>query len=614
MKSKEFRQDINALRALSVAIVVFFHFKVPGFGSGFMGVDIFFAISGYLMTSIIHKGLSDNTFSLWVFYKARFNRLFPALAVMLTLVSFLGFFILTTSDYFLMGKDAIASAFFVSNIFFFFNSGYFDQSSLFNWFLHTWSLSVEWQFYLLYPALLIFCHHISKKTSNLVILLFVISFTASSMMSHDSKDAGYYLLHTRAWELLAGGIAYFANKKYGNRLSCFPIASVFGWIIIMASIVLLPPDIIWPGSLAIIPITGTCIILASNNTLGFLYKNKLVNSLGLWSYSIYLWHWPIVVLFYIHGLDSIAFKTFGIAVSITLGLLSFRYIESLQKTDFNKKLGISTGFLIVSLSSLVVYTDGFKFRIGQDLNEVLSYKMSWVSQRNGKCFLRPNQNPQSFTECPDKKSGDYTLLWGDSHAAHLIPGIITANHGYDGIVQRTASLCPPVIGLEIKDRPHCKAINDYVFDEIKRNPPRSVILSAFWANKAYRGMTDKLMDTISLIKSAGVKTVYIIGPVPVWKDTLPKLIEKNGEKAIPYLNFSNIVDLSIATDRKMQIEFKNSDTKYVSLISFMCNKKGCETVPVGENAAPMQWDVSHLTEPGSEYVISKIKEIILPTN
>lgn len=603
MQSKKFRKDINALRALSVVIVVLFHFKVPGFSSGFMGVDIFFAISGYLMTSIICKGIEKGSFNILQFYKARFDRLYPALGMMLIIVLLTSYFTLTTSDYLIAGKNALSSALFISNIYFYMHSGYFDQSSMLNLFLHTWSLSVEWQFYLFFPAILIASHRLLRNTKIVIITLFLASLIISFMMNFDNKDEGYFLLHTRAWELLAGGIAYFIAFKSHNA-----VISVSGWIIIILSITLIPETSLWPGSLAFFPVFGACLILSSGFDFNYIFSNKIVINLGLWSYSIYLWHWPIVVALYMNGLlHDVIYISCGLLGSVILGYFSYKYIESFRFSKSNSKLGLTYFATIIIAASAIIFTNGFKFRLDGTLKDVLAYKMSWVSQRNGKCFLDPNQQPNAFEQCPDKTNGSYTLIWGDSHAAQLIPGFKALN-GHEKIVQRTSSLCIPAIGVQVKSRPHCKVTNDYILNEIKQNPPQKVILAASWTSPSYNGIdiNPQLVKTVNILKKIGIKEIYIIGTVPVWKNSLPKLIETFGAVSIPKLEVKNVVASSFITDENMRTFFNDTSAKYISLIDIMCKNEECQTIPEGFANAPMQWDNAHLTEPGSNFVVSNI--------
>ena len=270
---------------------------------------------------------------------------------------------------------------------------------------------------------------------------------------------------------------------------------------------------------------------------------------------------------------------------------------------------LTSGSVIIALSAFIILTNGMKYRLNNSLSEVLNYKMSWVSQRNGKCFLDPNQHPEDFKLCPDEPTKGYTLVWGDSHAAQLIPGFELRNGGYSGYVQRTASLCLPVINIAVESRPHCKEINSYVMDEIKLNPPSKVILAASWTSPSYNGIHVKegLTKTIKFLQEAGVKSIYVIGTVPVWRDALPKLIENKGLESIPALDSEFVTKQSFMTDSDMSNYFKSSPAKYLSLIDMLCNKNKCLTIPEVSVSAPMQWDNAHLTEPGSLFVVSHLE-------
>ncbi|WP_368542363.1 acyltransferase family protein [Enterobacter soli] len=606
MNHESFRYDINTLRAASVIMVVLYHFKVSGFASGFMGVDIFFAISGYLMTNIINKGITCNNLSIIDFYIRRFKRLYPALIVMISAVIALGYFTLTTNNYLLLARNALSSSFFVSNIFYFLHSGYFDQSSLLNWLLHTWSLSVEWQFYLIYPVLLFTYSKISRKPVSLIVLLLGISIYFSSSMTFDTKDSGYYLLHTRAWEMLAGGLAYFINTNLPSNFRYAKLASYTGWLSIIISLIMIPANAIWPGYLALIPVTGACVILSTNAQHNVVYRNIATIRIGLYSYSIYLWHWPIVVFLYSSGLlGSWMYVLAGIILSVLMGFLSFTFIESSTNRKFIITSSVTAIPVLLIACLIIINTDGLKFRVGDKLKDILSYRMNWDAQRNGTCFLTPNQHAEDFIKCKDSFDEQSILIWGDSHAAQLIPGFEKLNIGNKDIVQRTASMCPPVVDVDFESRPYCRGINNYILREIKNNRPDTVILAASWTGYLNIPIVGYLDRTIKKIKVLGVKHIYIIGTVPIWKANLPTLIELNGMSSVPMLSRVNVVESSFTTDEKMRKFFSESSASYISLIDSMCDQKGCYTVPEDSTSAPMQWDIGHLTEPGSNY-ISKV--------
>ncbi len=204
-----FRPDIAGLRAWAVLAVVLFHFNIPGFSGGFVGVDIFFVISGFLMTQIIARGLEDGRFSIWRFYLARARRILPALLVLCAVLLVLGWFALPPLDYRALGMHTLTSALFLSNIQYWREAGYFDAASHDKWLLHTWSLSVEWQFYLLLPLVLWVVWRLSPGRRNLarvLVSLLLASFALSVWLSSHKPEAAFFLLPTRAWEMLAGGL------------------------------------------------------------------------------------------------------------------------------------------------------------------------------------------------------------------------------------------------------------------------------------------------------------------------------------------------------------------------------------------------------------------------
>jgi len=210
-----FRSDINGLRALAVILVVLYHFDLFYFKGGFVGVDVFFVISGFLMTSIITKGASSNEFSFISFYKSRAQRIVPALAAVCLAVAIIGWFTLLPSDYKSLGKHGVSSLLFASNIVYFSEAGYFDTLSHTKLLLHTWSLSIEWQFYLIYPVILIAISKYlgAKHLPICLILLTLVSFSLAASSSSQNASATFYLLHTRFWELAFGGIIFFISDK-----------------------------------------------------------------------------------------------------------------------------------------------------------------------------------------------------------------------------------------------------------------------------------------------------------------------------------------------------------------------------------------------------------------
>lgn len=314
MSSHDLRKDITGLRAVAVLAVTLFHIfhltnpESNWFKGGFLGVDIFFVISGFLMTMIIVKGIEQGNFSLLAFYKRRAKRICPALVTVVLIFSLITAAIFNEIYAERILKDGIRSLGFISNFRYARLTDYFDLSSAERMFLHTWSLSVEWQFYLLYPILiLIIAKLLSRKSLGLILsLLTLISLIFGCIYTTISPTSSYYYLPSRAFEMLAGGLAYFyplnsiSNKLNNNHLAKY--AEIIGLLCIAISLMIIGEEDGWPNAWAILPIFGTwlCLAAANNNTV---LANPILQYIGLWSYSIYLVHWPIMVLFFVLGIN-----------------------------------------------------------------------------------------------------------------------------------------------------------------------------------------------------------------------------------------------------------------------------------------------------------------------
>ena len=306
MQAKEYRSDIDVLRAIAVLAVIFYHAHIPFFSGGYVGVSIFFVISGYLITGIIKRKLENNTFSFLEFYENRVRRIFPALFVMVfTLVLFEWF----TSVNVLERRELYGSAkrvlLTIPNIYFYLNTNYFDPEAETMPLLHTWSLGVEEQFYFIFPLLLFIAYIYlfkfnKKKTISLLSVLFVCSFLFSAVYVLYNQKFTFYMLPTRAWELLCGGILAYTNwtpQSQKNKIACFLAGLAFMFYAVFSY-----TDNIYPGFYALFPCLGAVLYIAGGTNLqsrfaDLLTKNKILVFIGVISYSLYLWHWPILVYY-----------------------------------------------------------------------------------------------------------------------------------------------------------------------------------------------------------------------------------------------------------------------------------------------------------------------------
>ncbi|WP_201615704.1 acyltransferase family protein [Psychrobacter urativorans] len=337
----KFRKDINGLRAIAVIAVVLFHFNDSWMPGGFAGVDVFFVISGFLMTGIIFRGVEKDSFSIFKFYVARANRIIPALALLCLVLLVFGWFYLIPIDYKTLGKHAGSSISFLSNFAYWREAGYFDAASHEKWLLHSWSLSVEWQFYIIYPLVLVAMRKfLSIKTMKLMLIVgTVLGFIFCVFSTYKWPNASYFLLSARAWEMMIGGVAYlYPFTLQENRKK---IVHWVGLGLIIGSYFLISAENPWPGYLALFPVIGSFLIIQAQHNDSVITGNIVFQKLGTWSYSIYLWHWPIVVAIYYFSLDE-AYIYPGIALSILLGFLSYKYVEKIKfRNDFSSLLSYS---------------------------------------------------------------------------------------------------------------------------------------------------------------------------------------------------------------------------------------------------------------------------------
>lgn len=447
----EFRKDINGLRAIAVLSVLCYHFGLPGFTGGFIGVDVFFVISGFLMTGIIVTALEKGTFSIWSFYAARVRRIVPALMALCITLLVLGWFWLSPADYATFGKHAANALIFNSNFKFKREAGYFDSFSQDKWLLHTWSLSLEWQFYLLLPILLlVLWRWRSRRLIYIALgLLAALSLAVSIVATPTHAAFSFFLLPARAWELLAGSLAFIAARRWpqwsASSASLIHLAALF---LIALSVSLFDASVEWPGYAALLPVAAAALLVAVRHPARPpLLAGGVIQSIGSWSYSIYLWHWPVFVALRHAEVDAVPLWIgLGIVASVVLGFLSYRFIEtpfrsrSAHKPN-RRRAAALLAFSFTALCGLAVHRyEGFPQRVSSQVLDIES-----TLSENDEFWPKPCTETSleaSYPECRDD-TPSYALL-GDSHAGAAFQGVHQAAHGRYGIVFTKS--CPPFIG------------------------------------------------------------------------------------------------------------------------------------------------------------------------
>lgn len=447
-----FRHDINGLRAWAVVAVVLYHFGFSGLSGGFIGVDVFFVISGYLMTGIILGALAaPGGFSFWKFYLARAKRILPALLVLCAILLALGWFLLLPSDYQRLGKHVWGSVLFSSNRMFMKEAGYFDVASHDKWLLHTWSLSVEWQFYLLFPLLLVAAWRWLGGSRWLLALLGALALASLAYclaLVLKAPSKAFFFFPARAWELLAGGIVFLVQSRWQPGLRQSLYVERVGMALIVAALWLITPQMSWPSLASLIPVGGAALVLLARRDDSLLTANRMAQWLGTRSYSIYLWHWPLVVALAYFELSTQPLAiALALLATLLLGHLSYHWIEQ----PSGRRLGqlrpvaatmvVVTAVLMVAGPAKVIRQTEFAHRLPEAVQFV-------ASERN-------NHNPR-LDECDAKTECQYggtktrAIVLGDSHAQAIVNAIVASLPEPDeGVLFIGTSGCPIIFGAQL---------------------------------------------------------------------------------------------------------------------------------------------------------------------
>lgn len=329
---KQYRADIDGLRALAVVPVLIFHFFPSLLPGGFVGVDVFFVISGFLITSIIINDVKKGTFTVLGFYKKRIIRIFPALALILSTLYLLGWFSFLQGDFASLGKHIFGGSFFISNLLLWRESGYFDSSSQLKPLLHLWSLGVEEQFYLFWPLLLMLFARTKKALYLTSITILIISFMVGLYTMHSTTGSNYYSPLSRFWELMFGAIlaGYKANEKSISNKILLNLISSAGMALLIASILFIDESMPFPGYIAVLPVAGATLLILSNGGIcnRILSLRPLV-FIGLISYPLYLWHWPVYSSsrILLAAEPTAGVKIILIALCFLLAYFTYKFIE-----------------------------------------------------------------------------------------------------------------------------------------------------------------------------------------------------------------------------------------------------------------------------------------------
>ena len=480
---QSFRPDINGLRAWAVLAVVLFHFRAFDLSGGFVGVDVFFVISGFLMTGIVDRGLTNGNFSILNFVLARAKRIIPALLVLIAFLLACGYFFLPPLDLKILGAHSAYGLLFLSNIQFWQEAGYFDTTSHEKWLLHTWSLSVEWQFYLVLPIALALGWRMRPARSTLVAVCSlgcVLSLAASVLLSATDMSASFFLLHTRAWEMLAGGLVYFVGKRLQVNRLAGAIAVYAGLGLILLSIVLFSAPTEWPGWRAPVPVCGAMLTPAANRRV-LVTRHAVAQWIGDRSYSIYLWHWPVAVALeyarlQYHFIAAIG----GVLCSIALGAVSYALVEKPAR-QFLGQVSVRRAMMAIGMACICVMgvalgvwkMQGLEKRFGKEV-QLAAAGAAARNPHHTRCHQRKGSTSPG---CVFGSKESKAIVLGDSHAGALMSAVprAAAIEG-KGVQQWTYDACIFLPGMRhiqpkrFGKQSDCFGFNNWVQAELNKLP------------------------------------------------------------------------------------------------------------------------------------------------
>jgi peptidoglycan/LPS O-acetylase OafA/YrhL len=656
MKHIPYREDIDALRGLAVFLVVAYHTFPELLPGGFIGVDVFFVISGYLITSIIFFSINNNDFSLKEFYARRIRRLFPALATVLLFVLGFGWLVLFPEEYQQLGKHVTKSVIFLLNFELINEINYFDVESHYKPLLNLWTLSIEEQYYLFWPLLILFFFKLKKNSGYILLLAFIISFSINVYFAEDYSQKVYYHTLTRFWQLAAGSLlaVWLMNHKVlqntNNSKTKIFIGGV-GVILIAIGALCINGQMFYPGFLAIVPVVGAAMVIISNIKLkqyfGFV-------KLGLISYPLYLWHWVIISFLYIYlGRKPETFVlVLAVLLSLTFAYFTYKYIEQFR---YQKS---STPYLISLLIIIGLFGFYLKEKKGlPDRSNMQSYREALqhfkrMPAKDETCLNYSRSllgDQQTFNYCradPDIKNKDKKLIAiiGDSHAHILFPGIskVARSKGYETILLANSS-CPTLKGFEWGrnniEIDACKKKIDEILTIIQKEPRiEKVIMTTrgpVYINGEIEGVLteENIRKSLSLIKNQkmtyenyfnGFKnTMQVLENIPHIKKVFYKL-ENPELDFLPKETISRPYDffgISINRDtisRKLYLQrmslyreniFKLSFSKLLVLdpIQALCDDDICYSKVKSQF---LYADDDHFSEFGSIYIANYFKNII----
>ena len=619
-----YRREIDGLRALAVLPVIFFHAGFASFRGGFVGVDVFFVISGYLITSILLAEHASGRFSMVHFWERRARRILPALFLVMLVCLPLAWVWLLPTDLMAFGRALMAVALYSSNLLFWQTSDYFAPTAELNPLLHTWSLAVEEQYYLLFPPFLALAWRWGRAfVLGVLALAALLSLAVAQRWVASDPSAAYFLLPSRGWELAVGAFLAFhlANReRWQPAPGVAEAGAVAGLCLLIGAVLLLDDHAPFPGVAALLPTLGTglLVLFATGGTaVGRTLGSRPLVAVGLISYSAYLWHQPLFAFARQAMAAPPAPATMlGLsAVSLALGALSWRYVEApfRDRRRFSRRevfiLAAAGSVFFIACGAAAVGSGGFATRLSADQRALASYTQYDYQpvQRSFRCQLMKQQRARDFAEeCfPATAAPESVLVWGDSHAAAMAFGLREKS---PGLGQLTAASCPPIPDVK-SAKAHCEEINHAILEWVAIHRPGVVVLHAAWSKYTDVQSPARLAKLVARVRVASPETlVVVVGGVPTWQPNLPAFLFKagvnlDGEAARKPPQMAALR----LQDSRIRAAVVPVGARFVSALNLLCPEDQClVVVRDGAGFVPTAWDEGHLTAAGSRLLASRL--------
>jgi peptidoglycan/LPS O-acetylase OafA/YrhL len=579
-------KDIDGLRAIAVTTVISYHAGWTLFRGGFIGVDVFFVISGYLMGSMIIDDVSAGRFSILAFYERRVRRIFPALAALLLAACVLAYLYMLPSELEDFGRSLFAATFSYSNFYFAQHSHYFAPQSSTLPLLHTWSLAIEEQFYVFLPIFVLVVHRIWRRGLWVVLLaaaLLSLGFSVSGALPGQAPE--FYMPQNRAWELLLGTLLACSHLPAMRAPIWRGGASLLGVILIVVAATKFSSTTPFPGYAALVPCLGTALIILAGRS-GESYVARGLSwaptvFVGKISYSLYLWHWPIFAFIKLSDhfpadQNKTIVRLLAVGATLIIATLSWKYIETPFRTGprrpSRKTLFAASGAAAAVLAAIGLgtgMTQGFPQRFTPEAQAMASWmnyqKRSPTYFRTGKCFLNGGVRVEDLNtnDClrTDTSRANYLLI-GDSYAADLWYGL-SVTFGKINFMQATGPGCMPL--LSRKYSPICDELTRFLFsDYLLHHKPDELILSARWESADGQ----EIGQVLDWAASHGIR-VILIGPIMRYDDWLPRLLTLSIEGKNPGLADAHRTDFGRLDEDLRQLAHQSGAT-YLSLLDALC--------------------------------------------